>query len=577
MSDTDSAAATGSSDESDTQNPNRTRAQISPRSLILQEAEALQMEAMARTRLAFRKLGLRKINEKSKYSNATRKSSAELSSAGSSKGGSSSGSKAGSFRTSRRSLRSQSSFKTVSGDSGFQSGTNSSTPSQSSNDLAGSFRSLLNDSFKQNFLYGQSFQLYELEQMLDEQFPLYRKDNPSASSDEGGSQRSRNVRTSVQQNFKQVSRRRMCWIQKILSSQSSLSRTQHTLDSNSNHTQSSTGRLLAGEVEWFNEDSSQNMDAGGNNMPQITVGGSFWQRRSWHDDPLLNNTCVSQSLSGFGNSDSPHGSPAPSVLTFSSSLKRMYDLFSFSKRNTPAGTARNTPQCTPRNSDSEARGAHKGLRRTDSSGQRTTHSHSPQRTNRIRRSMSASADELHAGEESPAFRERPQSDPQSAPVESIGGVHDLEPQSGREAADRSQDSTEERMSRDEAGPPPPLAETGREISEAFTSHTASTTAESDMLDSSLRMSREVSKTSTNYTFGGSGSSLTRTVDLAPRGSFVIKRNHHSSPQRDSKRGSSNEPTAPVSTETETGAGDEQHKRSGRRSRKRYVPTARLPL
>ena len=62
MSDTDSAAATGSSDESDTQNPNRTRAQISPRSLILQEAEALQMEAMARTRQAFRKLGLRKIN-----------------------------------------------------------------------------------------------------------------------------------------------------------------------------------------------------------------------------------------------------------------------------------------------------------------------------------------------------------------------------------------------------------------------------------------------------------------------------------------------------------------------------------
>ena len=284
-----------------------TDGQLSPRSLLLREAETLQMEAMARARNAFRNLGLKKINERSKYSNSRGKSvrggdtnsrsreGSSKSREGSSKSregsteASLSGSRSGSFHNSRRfngsskNSNSQSSFNTVS-ESG--AGTTSTSTSEG---FAGSFRSLLNDSFKQNILYGNSFQLLELEQMLDEQFPVYRKEVLSGSSDEA-SHTSSYVQRAVFKNEQKFTHRRMCWIEKILSSQNSLNRTHRTEgtnDGSSNNTQSSTGRLLAGEVEWFNEDSLHHIDS-----KEITVGGPFWHRRrsAWHQNPLMTGT-----------------------------------------------------------------------------------------------------------------------------------------------------------------------------------------------------------------------------------------------------------------------------------------------
>jgi len=297
-----------------------TGGQMSPRSLLLREAEMLQMEAMARARNAFRNLGLKKINERSKYSNSRSKrarggdtksrsreerggskeergsSGLERESGGGSKScegstntsadASLSGSRSSSFRNSRRfdgkNSNSQSSFITIS-ESG--AGTTSTSTSEG---FAGSFRSLLNDSFKQNILYGNSFQLLELEDMLNEQFPVHRNEVLSGSSDEA-SHTSSYVRRAVYKNEQKFRNRRTCWIEKILSSQNSLNRTHRTENTNgsSNNTQSSTGRLLAGEVEWFNEDSLHHIDS-----KEIKVAGPFWHQdaSAWHQNPLMTGT-----------------------------------------------------------------------------------------------------------------------------------------------------------------------------------------------------------------------------------------------------------------------------------------------
>ena len=341
------------------------RAVLSPRSLLLMEAEKVRAEAIMQARDAFKELGLRKFSRpRGSFGGSRLKKVVEHPSQATSR---TSSTRASSIAQSKESLRStttpspngslastgsskkrrsgswKGSFKSASGGSltggsfiGDRRGRSPATSNSTEDmcDMAGSFSSLLNDSFKRSVLYEDSFKLRQLEMVLDQQFPVQRKEVMS-SSDEHSSDamarrcRSQQVRPSwlkarrPMSHFK--SSRRTSWIDKISTYSRTSTNTNGTFKSTSSSrgTQSSTSRLLSGEIEWFQDDSVRELD--GERGSDISFGSSYFAKHSdWQDREVFGGTRNSQCLDGFGRS-SGGNSPAQSVqASFNASITQLF-------------------------------------------------------------------------------------------------------------------------------------------------------------------------------------------------------------------------------------------------------------
>jgi hypothetical protein len=195
--------------------------------------------------------------------------------------------------------------------------------------MAGSFSSLLNESFKRSLLYEDSFKLAQLEQVLDQQFPVQRKEVISSSDDQSSDPRRAGCRTArpswlnVRRPMSHFKSRRASWIDKISSNSRNTNGGSYKSGTSSSRTQSSTSRLLSGEIEWFQDDSMRHLD--GEKGSDISFGSSYFRKRDWQEKDLMRSTYNSQCLEGFGRGGSRGNSPAPSLSSsFNSSITKLF-------------------------------------------------------------------------------------------------------------------------------------------------------------------------------------------------------------------------------------------------------------
>ena len=370
---------------------------LSPRSLLLFEAEKVRSEAILQARAAFRNLGVRKLSnllrrggtlkkvaEHSSYT-ASAASSSKASSRGSLKSTTTTPSPSGSQSSLRDSWRKRRSQGSKSGSRKSASGSfrsrsqerqefSSSQSTEDMCDMAGSFTSLLNESFKRSLLFEDSFKLEQLEKVLDTQFPVQRKEVISSSDDQSSDARRAGCRAArpswlnlrrPMSHFKS----RGTWIDRISSNSRNTNGGSYKSGTSSSRTQSSTSRLLSGEIEWFQDDSTRNVN--GEMGSDISFGSSYFRRGDWQERDLMRNTYNSQCLEGFGRGGSRGNSPAPSLsASFNSSISKLFRTIIMSSRAKPGH--RLTHSGSERWSDTETGAVHnktfltsEGERRSD--------------------------------------------------------------------------------------------------------------------------------------------------------------------------------------------------------------------